>query len=136
MIPFRFLSARLGELGRESKEYTSVMLRLYKMSFMAVTIFPEKNEPILLPHLSHLIMNSLKLASQAAEPQPYYALLRALFRSIGGGRFEILYKEVLPLLQVLLEQLNALLKAADKTKRDLFAELILTVPVRLSVLLP
>lgn len=135
-ILFRFLSARLGELGRESKEYTSVMLRLYKMSFMAVTIFPEKNEPILLPHLSHLIMNSLKLASQAAEPQPYYALLRALFRSIGGGRFEILYKEVLPLLQVLLEQLNALLKAADKTKRDLFAELILTVPVRLSVLLP
>ncbi|KAM0751100.1 hypothetical protein T439DRAFT_380110 [Meredithblackwellia eburnea MCA 4105] len=135
-IIFRFLSSRLEELGKNNKEYTSVMLRLYKMSFMAVTIFPEKNEPVLLPHLSHLIMTSLKLASQAAEPNSYYLLLRALFRSIGGGRFEILYKEVLPLLQVLLEQLNALLKAADKNKRDLFAELILTVPVRLSVLLP
>lgn len=135
-ILFRFLSSRLEELGKSNKEYTSVMLRLYKMSFMAVTIFPEKNEPVLLPHLSHLIMTSLKLASQAIEPNSYYLLLRALFRSIGGGRFEILYKEVLPLLQVLLEQLNALLKAADKSKRDLFAELILTVPVRLSVLLP
>ncbi|GAA5889131.1 hypothetical protein JCM8208_007777 [Rhodotorula glutinis] len=135
-ILFRFLSARLPDLGNNHKENTSVMLRLYKMSFMAVTIFPEKNEPVLLPHLSNLIMNSLKLASQAAEPNSYYLLLRALFRSIGGGRFEILYNEVLPLLQTLLEQLNALLKAADKSRKDLFAELILTVPVRLSVLLP
>ncbi|GJN92776.1 hypothetical protein Rhopal_005814-T1 [Rhodotorula paludigena] len=135
-ILFRFLSARLPDLGNNNKENTSVMLRLYKMSFMAVTIFPEKNEPVLLPHLSNLIMNSLKLASQAAEPNSYYLLLRALFRSIGGGRFEILYNEVLPLLQTLLEQLNALLKSADKSRKDLFAELILTVPVRLSVLLP
>ena len=135
-ILWRFLTSRLPKLGEDNKEYTSVILRLFKMSFMAVTIFPEKNEPALLPHLSNLIMTSLKLASQAAEPTSYYLLLRALFRSIGGGRFEILYKEVLPLLQVLLEQLNALLKAADKSKRDLFAELILTVPVRLSVLLP
>ncbi|BGP26145.1 transcription-associated protein 1 [Rhodotorula toruloides] len=135
-ILFRFLSSRLPELGNSNKENTSVMLRLYKMSFMAVTIFPEKNEPVLLPHLSNLIMNSLKLASQASEPNSYYLLLRALFRSIGGGRFEILYNEVLPLLQTLLEQLNALLKSADKSRKDLFAELILTVPVRLSVLLP
>ncbi|GAA5901376.1 uncharacterized protein JCM6883_000193 [Sporobolomyces salmoneus] len=119
-----------------NRENTSVMLRLYKMSFMAVTIFPEKNEPVLLPHLTNLIMNSLKFAQQAAEPNSYYLLLRALFRSIGGGRFEILYNEVLPSLQVLLEQLNALLKSADKSRKDLFAELILTVPVRLSVFLP
>ncbi|CEQ40122.1 SPOSA6832_01706, partial [Sporobolomyces salmonicolor] len=135
-ILFRFLSDRLPDLGNNNKENTSVMLRLYKMSFMAVTIFPEKNEPVLLPHLTNLIMNSLKLAGQAAEPNSYYLLLRALFRSIGGGRFEILYNEVLPSLQVLLEQLNALLKSADKSRKDLFAELILTVPVRLSVLLP
>ncbi|GAA5857110.1 hypothetical protein JCM5353_001350, partial [Sporobolomyces roseus] len=135
-ILFRFLSDRLPDLGNNNKENTSVMLRLYKMSFMAVTIFPEKNEPVLLPHLTNLIMNSLKFAQQAAEPNSYYLLLRALFRSIGGGRFEILYNEVLPSLQVLLEQLNALLKSADKSRKDLFAELILTVPVRLSVLLP
>ncbi|GAA5984016.1 hypothetical protein JCM10908_006015 [Rhodotorula pacifica] len=95
-ILFRFLSAHLPDLGNSNKENTSVMLRLYKMSFMAVTIFPEKNEPVLLPHLSNLIMNSLKLASQAADPNSYYLLLRALFRCIGGGRFRILYNEVLP----------------------------------------
>lgn len=135
-IVFRFLSARLAELGKSDRERSTVMLRLFKMSFMAVTIFPEKNEPVLLPHLSHLIMHSLKLANTAEDPSSYYLLLRALFRSIGGGRFEILYKEVLPLLQLLLERLNALLRAADKSKRDIFVELCLTVPVRLSVLLP
>ncbi|GAA5868449.1 hypothetical protein JCM3774_005384 [Rhodotorula dairenensis] len=87
-------------------------------------------------HLSNIVTNSLKLAGQAAERNSCYLLRRAPFRSIGGGRFEILYNEVLPLLQTLLEQLNALLKSADKSRKDPFAELILTVPVRLSVLLP
>jgi transformation/transcription domain-associated protein len=135
-ILFRFLVSRLDTLGSADKEQTSVTLRLFKMAFMAVTIFPEGNEAALQPHVSHIIMQSLKLASQAQEPTSYYVLLRALFRSIGGGRFELLYKEVLPLLQVLLESLHCLLNSADRSKRELFSELILTVPVRLSVLLP
>lgn len=135
-ILFRFLIGRLERLGQPDKEYAAVMLKLFKMSFMAVTIFPEANEAPLQPHLSNIIMSSLRLASKATEPGNYYQLLRALFRSIGGGRFELLYKEVLPLLQVLLENLNGLLNAADKSKRDIFVELCLTVPVRLSVLLP
>ncbi|GAA5986698.1 hypothetical protein JCM10908_003861 [Rhodotorula pacifica] len=130
-ILFRFLSARLPDLGNSNKENTLVMLRLYKMSFMAVTICPGKNEPV-----SNLIMNSLKLVSQATEPNSYYLVLHALFRAIGGGRFEILYNEVLPLLQTVLEQLDTLLKSTDKSRKDLFVELILTVPFRLSVLLP
>ncbi|GAA96948.1 uncharacterized protein L969DRAFT_90354 [Mixia osmundae IAM 14324] len=135
-ISFRFLVARLDEIGSADKEKTSVMLRLFKMSFMAITIFPDVNEIVLQPLLGHIIMQSLKLASKAPEPTNYYFLLRALFRSIGGGRFELLYKEVLPLLQALLENLNGLLNAAERSKRDLFVELCLTVPVRLSVLLP
>ena len=111
-------------------------LRLFKMAFMSVTIFPEENESVLEPHLTHLIMHSLKCASKAEEPTNYFLLLRALFRSIGGGRFELLYKDVLPLLPVLLEKLNLLLDAADPSHRDLFVDLCLTVPVRLSVLLP
>ena len=135
-ILFKFLIDRLPDMAKLDKDSTTVMLRLYKMSFMAITIFPEKNEPVLHPHLNNLIMDSLKLAGQAADPSSYYLLLRALFRSIGGGRFENLYLEVLPLLQLILERLNFLLKTADKSKRDIFAELLLTVPVRLSVLLP
>lgn len=136
-IAFRFLVSKLDDLGHGDAEFDSIILRLYKMSFMAVTIFPETNEPVLQPHLSHIIMHSLKLASKAPEPGCYYLLLRVLFRSIGGGRFELLYKEVIPLLEVLLTNLNNLLLAAtDRSKRDLFVELCLTVPVRLSVLLP
>jgi transformation/transcription domain-associated protein len=64
-------------------------------------------------------------------------ILRNLFRAISGGKFEKLYNAVLPLLPVLLETLNILLNSAQNdTMRDLFVELCLTVPVRLSVLLP
>ncbi|KAL9041756.1 MAG: hypothetical protein Q9180_001071 [Flavoplaca navasiana] len=44
----------------------------------------------------------------------YFFLLRSLFRSIGGGRFEALYEEILPLLEMMLEVLNNLLLAARK----------------------
>ena len=135
-ILFRFLVTLLPDLGSREKDAASVLIRLFKMAFMAVTIYPEANESTLLPHLSHIITSSLRLAVQAKEPSSYYLLLRALFRSIGGGRFENLYKEVLPLLQVVLENLNGLLVVSDRIKRDLYVELCLTVPVRLSVLLP
>ncbi|KAG0146838.1 hypothetical protein CROQUDRAFT_656816 [Cronartium quercuum f. sp. fusiforme G11] len=133
-ITLRYLMKHLEDLGRDRQ--TGVMVRLFKMCFMAVTLYQD-NEVVLQPHLSDLIMDSLQLASESKEPSQYYSVLRALFRSIGGGRFEILYKEVLPLLQILLEELNKLLNATnDPKERDLFAELCLTVPVRLSVLLP
>ncbi len=57
-------------------------------------------------------------------------------RSIGGGRFEALYKEVLPILEEMLETLNYLLAHSEPGKKDLFVELCLTVPVRLTNLLP
>ena len=58
-------------------------------------------------------------------------------RSIGGGRFEQLYKEVLPILQEMLDTLAFLLQhAEDDAERDLYVELTLTVPVRLTNLLP
>ncbi|KDN49215.1 hypothetical protein K437DRAFT_79486 [Tilletiaria anomala UBC 951] len=135
-VLLRFVIDRLDQVGTTDKKYASVSLRLFKMAFMAVTIFPEENEVMLQPHLSHLIMTSMKLASRAPEPTNYFLLLRALFRSIGGGRFELLYKDVLPLLPVLLESLNNLLQAAEPSKREIFVDLCLTVPVRLSVLLP
>lgn len=135
-ILLRFLVDRLADLGSADKKHASVSLRLFKMAFMAVTIFPDANEVVLQPHLSHIIMTSMKFASRATEPANYFLLLRALFRSIGGGRFELLYKDVLPLLPVMLESLNHFLNAAEPSRRELFVDLCLTVPVRLSVLLP
>ncbi|CAG8506762.1 53_t:CDS:10, partial [Cetraspora pellucida] len=136
-ILLRFLVDRLDKLGGPDPLYSQVMLRLFKLAFMAVTLFPNHNESVLHPHLANIITSSMKLSAKAKEPINYFLLLRALFRSIGGGRFETLYKEVFPLLQVLLEGLNSLLSLIHKQRmRDLFVELCLTVPVRLSVLLP
>jgi hypothetical protein len=80
---------------------------------------------------------SMELAMSAKEPYNYFLLLRALFRSIGGGSHDLLYQEFLPLLPNLLEGLNRLQSGLHKQHmKDLFVELCLTVPVRLSSLLP
>ncbi|KAI7885947.1 uncharacterized protein EV154DRAFT_427566 [Mucor mucedo] len=136
-ILFRFLVDRIDQLGEDSLHYSAVMLHLFRLAFMAVNLFPDANESILQPYLAKLVMSCFKLAAKAKEPANYFLLLRALFKSIGGGRFELLYKEVSPLLQVILENLNSLLSLAHKTDmRNLFVELCLAVPVRLSTLLP
>lgn len=133
----KFLMSKLEEVGEDDDTKTSVLLRLFKLSFMAVTLFSQHNEGVLLPHVRELITRSIELSITAAKPQNYFLLLRSLFRSIGGGRFEHLYKEILPLLEMLLEVLNTQLAAApDGLARDLFVELSLTVPARLSHLLP
>lgn len=134
----KFLMSKLDEIGERDQTKTSVLLRLFKLSFMAVTLFSQHNEGVLLPHVRELITRSIELSVTAEEPTNYFILLRSLFRSIGGGRFEHLYKEILPLLEMLLEVLNTQLAAAstDGGQRDLFVELSLTVPARLSHLLP
>ncbi|KAF2859739.1 hypothetical protein K470DRAFT_258588 [Piedraia hortae CBS 480.64] len=133
----RFLMSKLPEVGDRDGTKTSVLLRLFKLSFMAVTLFSSHNEPVLLPHVRELITRSIELSAIAEEPINYFLLLRSLFRSIGGGRFEHLYREILPLLEMLLQVLNTHLAAAkNRSNRDLFVELSLTVPARLSNLLP
>ncbi|KAJ3373226.1 hypothetical protein HDU91_000939 [Kappamyces sp. JEL0680] len=132
-----FLMTRFDEAGKNDSPVASNILRLFKLLFMALSMFPDQNEKVFQPHLAKLIMTSLKISAKAEVPLNYFMLLRGLFRSIGGGKFEVLYQEVIPLLQVLLESLNSLLAAAYKPQmRELFVELSLTVPVRLSVLLP
>ncbi|KEP49326.1 histone acetyltransferase SAGA, TRRAP/TRA1 component, pi-3 kinase superfamily TRA1 protein [Rhizoctonia solani 123E] len=135
-ILLRYLVGQLDTLGDQSQKSASITLRLFKMCFMSVTVFPELNEPILFHHLSKLIMDSLRLAAKAADPTNYFLLLRGLFRAMGGGKFESLYNEVLPLLRDMLESLNRQLLAAEPSKQDLLVELCLTVPVRLTNLLP
>ncbi|KAF2790408.1 hypothetical protein K505DRAFT_251218 [Melanomma pulvis-pyrius CBS 109.77] len=133
----QFLMDRIEEVGTADVKKSSILLRLFKLSFMAVTLFSAQNEQVLLPHVGKIITKSIQLSTTAEEPMNYFLLLRSLFRSIGGGRFEHLYKEILPLLEMLLDVLNNLLVTARKpAERDLFVELSLTVPARLSNLLP
>lgn len=133
----RFLMDRIDQVGTADVKKSSILLRLFKLAFMAVTLFSNQNEQVLLPHVVDIVTKSIELSTTAEEPMNYFLLLRSLFRSIGGGKFEHLYKQILPLLEMLLEVLNNLLLAARKpSDRDLYVELCLTVPARLSNLLP
>ncbi|KAL4867062.1 hypothetical protein BDV12DRAFT_124197 [Aspergillus spectabilis] len=133
----QYLMDRIHEVGTPDMAKARILLRMFKLSFMAVTLFSAQNEQVLHPHVSKIVTKCLELSVTAQEPMNYFLLLRSLFRSIGGGRFELLYKEILPLLEMLLETFNNLLLAARKPQeRDLYVELTLTVPARLSHLLP
>ncbi|KAI8965638.1 hypothetical protein F5Y11DRAFT_275738 [Daldinia sp. FL1419] len=133
----KFLMERIDEVGSADVKRSSILLRLFKLAFMAVTLFANQNEQVLLPHVVDIVTKSIDLSTKAEEPMNYFLLLRSLFRSIGGGKFEHLYKQILPLLEMLLDVLNTLLMAARKpAERDLYVELCLTVPARLSNLLP
>ncbi|KEF63414.1 transformation/transcription domain-associated protein [Exophiala aquamarina CBS 119918] len=133
----QYLMNKLPEVGSSDIVRSSILLRMFKLSFMAVTLFSAHNEQVLLPHITKIITQCVQLSVTAEKPIHYFILLRSLFRSIGGGRFELLYKEILPLLEMLLETFNHLLQGArDPHDRDLYVELTLTVPARLSHLLP
>ncbi|KAL6299677.1 atypical/PIKK/TRRAP protein kinase [Sparassis latifolia] len=137
-IVLKFLLDRLPLLGEYDAHTAAIAIKMFKMAFGAVTLFPSLNEPILASHLGKLIMDCFPLAAKATNPVNYFHLLRGLFRAIGGGggRFELLYKEVLPLLPEMLQCLHRQLLASHGASRDLVVELCLTVPLRLTHLLP
>ncbi|CAH3023319.1 unnamed protein product [Porites evermanni] len=118
-------------------ERSNLYLKLFKLVFGSVSLFASENEQMLKPHLHEIVNRSMELACTSKEPYNYFLLLRALFRSIGGGSHDLLYQEFLPLLPNLLQGLNNLQSGIHRQyMKDLFVELCLTVPVRLSSLLP
>ncbi|KAL3832377.1 hypothetical protein ACJMK2_024027 [Sinanodonta woodiana] len=135
-ILVEYLLERLEEMG-SNMDRSNLYLKLFKLVFGSVSLFAAENEPMLKPHLHTIVNRSMELAMSAKEPYNYFLLLRALFRSIGGGSHDLLYQEFLPLLPNLLQGLNSLQSGLHRQlMKDLFVELCLTVPVRLSSLLP
>lgn len=136
-ILIEYLLKKMEIMGDSGMERSNLYLKLFKLVFGSVSVLAAENEKMLKPHLHSLVTKSLELALKAKEPYNYFLLLRALFRSIGGGNHDLLYQEFLPLLPVLLQSLNELQTGLHKQYlKDLFVELCLTVPVRLSSLLP
>ncbi|KAH6938472.1 hypothetical protein HPB50_009619 [Hyalomma asiaticum] len=135
-ILVEYLLERMEEMGA-NPDKSNLYLKLFKLVFGSVSLFAAENELMLKPHLHRIVNRSMELALSAREPYNYFLLLRALFRSIGGGSHDLLYQEFLPLLPSLLQGLNGLQSGLHKQHmKDLFVELCLTVPVRLSSLLP
>ncbi|OMJ16016.1 Transcription-associated protein 1 [Smittium culicis] len=133
-----YLCHRFEDLGNGGRECSTMILHLFKLTFLVLTMFPDSNEPILQKYISQIIKKTIDLSSSSSNPEYYFLLLRSLFQNIGGGRYESLYKEVIPHLHELLEMLNSTIKTTHKNSllQNLLVEISLTVPVRLSVLLP
>ncbi len=125
-----------SEERKRADQRALILLRLFKVVFGSVAL-SSKNEMVLRPHLQMLILSCLRYITRLSNPIHYLNLLRTLFRSISGGKFEQSYKEILPLLPLLLTELNGLQKrSTDPVIRNLLVELCLTVPARLAYLLP
>ena len=100
-----FLLARMAVMGGTYPELFALYLRMFKMIFGAMSLFPADNKHVhmLKRHLAKIVNNSMSMALSAKEPYNYFLVLRALFRLIGGGSHDLLYQEFLPMLPSLLQ---------------------------------
>lgn len=136
-IIINYLKSKLKDLGDVDAMHSHIFLRLFKLCLLSLNLYPSSNEAVVAVHLKELILKSLEMSTKAEDSIVYFYLIRTLFKSISGGRFDSLYKEIMPLLQKLLESLNKLIDSASTPQeRDIYIELCLTVPVRLGRLVP
>ena len=85
-ILVEYLLERMHEMG-SNMDRSNLYLKLFKLVFGSVSLFAAENEQMLKPHLHAIVNKSMDLSKSAKEPYNYFLLLRALFRSIGGGLF-------------------------------------------------
>lgn len=123
----------------EAQEKTaSTHLELFERVIKSLTSFPE-NERALRPFLQKIVSSSLRLSMEKEQdwPDNYCSLLRSIFRSISAGKFEDSYKEILPMIPTILNGLHRIFQATeDEPLQNIIVELSLTIPARLSSLLP
>lgn len=120
------------------KKRASTMLELFERVLKSLGSFPD-NEVALRPYLRKIITTCLRSTMERADgwPDNNCVLLRYTFRAISAGKFEESYKELLPLLPTILNGLYRIYVATnDANLRHVIIELCLTVPARLSSLLP
>jgi transformation/transcription domain-associated protein len=133
---------RTAQLPSESKERQRqrniTFLQLFERVLKSLSSFPD-NEAAVRRHLRRITTVCLRNSMENIEewPESYCMLLRYVFRSISAGKFEESYKELLPLIPTVLNGLYRVLTASeDVIIRCTAIELCLTIPARLSSLLP
>jgi transformation/transcription domain-associated protein len=117
---------------------STTLLQLFERVLKSLSTYSE-NESVLRKHLRFLVSTCLKLTMEKPgdEPDNYFMLLWYLFRSISAGKFEESYKELLPLIPTVLNGLYRTISICKSSAlRSTAIELCLTIPARLSSLLP
>ncbi|GMH24561.1 hypothetical protein Nepgr_026404 [Nepenthes gracilis] len=131
------VSNKLDVLKQPESPAAKLALYLFHLLFAAVTKFPSDSERVLLPHVPVIIEACMKNAIEVEKPIGYLQLLRTMFRALAGGKFELILRDLIPMLQPCLNMLLAMLEGpSGEDMRDLLLELCLTLPARLSSLLP
>jgi transformation/transcription domain-associated protein len=120
------------------KKSSNAYLQLFERILKSLSSYPE-NERALRPHLKKIVSTCLRSSLEKTEVRAdnYCMLLRYVFRSISAGKFEESYRELLPLIPAVLNGLFRILSSTDDTTLcHTLIELVLTIPARLSSLLP
>ncbi|KAL3925906.1 MAG: hypothetical protein SGILL_000083 [Bacillariaceae sp.] len=117
---------------------SSAYLQLFERVLKSLASYPE-NERAVRPHLKTIVSTCVRGCCETTDfrANNYCMLLRYVFRSISAGKFEESYRELFPLIPGVL---NGLFRVLSSTRlvplRHTLIELVVTVPARLSTLLP
>uniref|UniRef100_A0A7N0UBU8 Non-specific serine/threonine protein kinase n=1 Tax=Kalanchoe fedtschenkoi TaxID=63787 RepID=A0A7N0UBU8_KALFE len=131
------VSSKLDALKHPESPAAKLVLHLFRFLFGAVAKYPSECERTLQPHVPVIMEVCMKNATEVEKPLGYLQLLRTMFRVLSGGKFELLLRDLVPTLQPCLNMLLAMLEGpTEADMRDLLLELCLTLPARLSTLLP
>ena len=127
---------RLGALAEPASPQSQLVLKLFSLLMHAVSKY-SSCEAVLSPHVATLVESCLKAVKEVDDPSAYVRLLRYLFRALAQAKFDLLYREVVPVLQPCLDTLLTMLHGPDTHElNDTIVELCLTLPARLSSILP
>ncbi|KAI4325437.1 hypothetical protein MLD38_030838 [Melastoma candidum] len=131
------VTSKLDVLKHPDTPAAKLVLQLFGFIFRAVTKAPSEFERILQPHVPVIIDVCMKNAIEVEKPQCYMQLLRMMFRALSGCKFELLIRELIPVLQPCLNMLLTMLDGpTGEDMREILLELCLSLPARLSSLLP
>lgn len=128
---------KLDVLKNPDSPAAKLVLHLFRFIFGAVAKAPSEFERILQPHVPVIMEFCMKNATEVERPLGYMQLLRTMFKALQGCKFELLLRDLIPMLQPCLNMLLTMLEGpTGEDMRDLLLELCLTLPARLSSLLP
>ncbi|KAJ9172678.1 hypothetical protein P3X46_015891 [Hevea brasiliensis] len=131
------VSSKLDVLKHPDSPAAKLVLHLFRFIFGAVAKAPADFERILQPHVPVIMEVGMKNATEVEKPLGYMQLLRTMFKALAGCKFELLLRDLIPMLQPCLNMLLTMLEGpTGEDMRDLLLELCLTLPARLSALLP
>lgn len=131
------VNTKLDTLKHPDTPAAKLVLQLFRFLFVAVAKAPGECERILQPHIPVIMDVCMKSATEVEKPLAYMHLLRSMFRSLNGGKFDTLLRDLIPYLHPCLNMLLAMIEGpSGEDMRNLVLELCLTLPARLSSLLP